>query len=90
MKTTQCLCLYKELKDDLHDIQFRAAIALGRIGDQRALPVLKKMEADADYGPLARDLTAILQITRMSVEDSVQTAKSGEIEFVYQPGDEDL
>lgn len=77
--------LYKELKEDLNDIQFRAAIALGRIGDPRALPVLRKMEADEDYGPLARDLAAILQITRMSVNDSSSTQKSEQIEFIYKP-----
>jgi len=79
--------LYKELKEDLKDIQFRAAIALGRIGDPHALPVLRKMEEDADYGTLARDLAAILQINRMSVVDDSSTIRSGEeMDFIYKPG----
>ncbi len=78
--------LYVELKEELSDIQFRAAIALGRIGDPRALPVLRKMQEDENYGTLARDLVAILQINRMSVNDTSMIQSIPELNLIYKPG----
>lgn len=37
-------------------IRQQAAIALGKLGDGRALPVLKDIQSDADLGPLAKGL----------------------------------
>jgi len=64
--------LYNQLKQEMSDMQYRAAIALGRIGDPTALPILEKMVNNEDYGKLARDLTTLLQINRMSVNTPKQ------------------
>lgn len=37
-------------------IRKQAAIALGKLGDSRAMPILKEIENDVDFGPLAKSL----------------------------------
>ncbi len=62
--------LFDALKKDQEDIQFRAALALGRLGEKGALPVLAKMEKNEAYGLQARDLISLLQIERMAPDKS--------------------
>lgn len=61
--------LYDQMAKETADVQYRAAVALGRIGDKKALPVLQKMQNDEDYGDLAADLITVLQADRMPVEE---------------------
>ena len=42
--------LYEKMRKEQPEIQYRAAIVLGRIGDKKAMPVLEKMKDDEDYG----------------------------------------
>lgn len=82
--------LYTELKKDLNDIQYKAAIALGRIGDPAALPVLEKMIDNEDYGKLARDLAALLQINRMSVEKPGTSDREAKTDALFKGNKIDL
>jgi len=61
--------LYQQLENDHEDIQIQAAIALGRIGDKKALPVLEKMRDNEDYGGLARDLIAVISTGKEPIDD---------------------
>jgi hypothetical protein len=76
--------LHNELKKEMGNMQARAAIALGRIGDPAALPFLEKMVENEDYGKLARDLAALLQINRMPVEGPKQVVEEAEIQSAYE------
>ena len=83
--------LYKQMKKESADIQYRAAIALGRSGDKRALPVLQKMQTDEDYGDLARDLMAVLQTDRMPVKEGQEKQKFEEdFNITYETEDNNL
>jgi len=76
--------LHDQLNKQMSDMQYRAAIALGRIGDPAALPVLEKMFGNEDYGKLARDLAALLQINRMSVETPAQADDEKDIDILFK------
>lgn len=76
--------LIEQMGKEQKEVQYRAAIALGRIGDKKALPVLHKMQGDEDFGDIARDLISILQIERMSVEEKkIQPSKGDEVRLFY-------
>jgi hypothetical protein len=53
--------LRKGLKSDNSDIRNRAALSLGRLGDEKALPVLKQLRDDEDFGSIATDLIPKLE-----------------------------
>jgi hypothetical protein len=64
--------LYKQLRKEEKEIQYRAAIALGKIGDKKALPVLDKMKDDEDYGKVATDLIVALSTERIPIDDEAR------------------
>lgn len=53
--------LVNQLNSDNEEIRYRAALALGKLGDERAVPTLKQITGHIDYGPMAANLMAILQ-----------------------------
>jgi len=53
--------LLENLKSDLPDIRNRAALALGRLGNISALPILKNLQNDNDLGSIASELTTLLE-----------------------------
>jgi hypothetical protein len=64
--------LYNQLGKEDKDIQFRSAIALGKIGDKKALPVLEKMKNDKDYASLADELIVALKTDRLPIDDEAR------------------
>lgn len=52
--------LYNLLNSEMNEIRNRSALALGKLGDPRAVPVLKNLTNDEDYGLLAANLIAVL------------------------------
>jgi len=79
--------LYQQLKSDRAELQYRSAIALGKIGDKKALPVLEKMRENEDYGDLALDLIAVLSTEKIHIDDearNVNDQKKRDIVFDKQ------
>jgi len=64
--------LYEQMRDNQEEIQFKAAIALGRIGDRKALPVLEKMKDNENYGSLAQDLIAAISTEKIPFDDEAK------------------
>ncbi len=54
--------LRDKLTHALPEVRRQAGLALGRLGDAAALPVLQEMSRDADYGELAADLIQSLEV----------------------------
>jgi hypothetical protein len=76
--------LYQQLNKEQKEIQFRSAIALGRIGDKKALPVLEKMKNDEDYGNLAKDLIEVLTTEKIPADDeSIKTDDQKKLDLVF-------
>ncbi len=50
--------LLTKLESDDQDVQREAALSLGKIGDERSIPVLKELADDPQVGPLAQALVA--------------------------------
>ncbi len=76
--------LYEKMTNEQNDIRYRAAIALGRLGDKKALPLLQTMQNDEDYGNLARDLTTVLKTERVSPEEEKKKSKETELNLIYE------
>jgi GWxTD domain-containing protein len=75
--------LYEKLNSENEEIKYRSAISLGRLGDVKALPVLEGMKGHEDYGPLASNLTSILQNISQDVSsDSLRE----ELQIAYDAG----
>jgi len=72
--------LLEKLQSDLVDVCNRAAISLGRLGDKRALSVLKELESDQDLGGIASALIPILE--REQGKDKVDTLEQ-DLRVVY-------
>jgi hypothetical protein len=76
--------LYRQLGKEEKDIQYPSAIALGKIGDKRALPVLEKMKNDEDYGTVAKKLIVALTIDRIPIDDEVRRAdEKKKLDLIY-------
>ena len=66
--------LRQQMKKDQKDVQYRSAIALGRIGDKKALPVLEKMKNDENYGDIAKDLIDVLTTEKIPLDEEAKPA----------------
>ncbi len=75
--------LYTMLNSEYDEIKYRSAISLGRLGDDKALPVLEGLKSHEDYGPLAANLSSILQNSRQNV---AQDSSYEEMRMVYEKG----
>ena len=76
--------LYQQLNKEQIEVQYRSAIALGRIGDKKAIPVLEKMKNDEDYGHQAQNLIAVLTTETIPVdEESIKTDDQNKLDIVY-------
>jgi hypothetical protein len=88
--------LREQMKKDQKDVQYRSAIALGRIGDKKALPVLEKMKNDEDYGDMAKDLIDVLTTEKIPLDEEAKPADdSKKLNIIFdkdqiQPGEEEL
>lgn len=88
--------LHQEMRKEQKDVQYRAAIALGRIGDKKALPVLEKMKNDEDYGNLAIDLIAVLTIEKIPIDQEAKRINDQKkLDLIYdkdqvQPEEDEL
>jgi len=77
--------LYQKMRKEQKEVQYRAAIALGRIGDKKALPVLEKMKSDEDYGNLASDLIAVLSTERIPIDEAVEMDNTQKkLDIIYE------
>jgi len=63
--------LLKALNSENSDIQIRAALALGRLNERSALPILKQLAHDEDFGIMAKNL-----IIYLSYSDTLQPQPS--------------
>jgi hypothetical protein len=76
--------LYEQMSKEEKDIQYRAAIVLGKNGDKRALPVLEKMKNDEDYGKTASDLIVALSTERIQIDDAKKIDDKTKMDLVYR------
>jgi hypothetical protein len=83
-EATYRIFLYDKMINEQNDIRYRAAIALGRLGDKKALPLLQTMQSNEDYGNLARELTTVLQTEKMSPEEVKKKSKENELDLIYE------
>lgn len=88
--------LYQQVDNGQEKIQFKAAIALGRIGDKKALPVLEKMKDNEDYGSLAQNLIATISTDKIIIDDGAKRANDQKkLDMIYdkdkvKPGEDQL
>jgi GWxTD domain-containing protein len=76
--------LYQQMRKEQKEYQYRSAIALGKIGDKKALPVLEKMKNDEDYGNMAIELIAVLSTERIPIDDeSRRVIDKKKMDLVY-------
>lgn len=75
--------LYENLESDIDEVKYRSAISLGRLGDKRALPVLEGLRSHEDFGPLAANLSSILQSVPYEV---AQDSSRQDLRMVYEKG----
>ena len=72
------LKLLRDHLDSEDAIREQAALALGKLGDKQALPVLKELADDADLGPLVKPLIENLESGAASLPDiTADTTRSG-------------
>jgi len=65
--------LKESLKSNNSDVRNRAALALGRLNDKSALPILENLTSDEDLGIMAKDVIAYLgniDTTQQEIEKS--------------------
>ena len=75
--------LYDKLESEIEEVKYRSAISLGRLGDSKALPVLEGLKGHEDYGPLAANLSSILQ---SMPQDAMQDSLDENLQMVYDKG----
>jgi hypothetical protein len=81
--------LYVQLRKEQKEYQFRTAIALGKIGDKKALPVLEKMKNDEDYGDMAMELIDALSTEKIPVDDEARKiTDKKKMDLVYEKDQE--
>ncbi len=68
--------LTRNIKSENQEIRNRAALALGRLGDKSALPILNKLSEDEDFGPLASNLVAVFERRELDKSESIKTDSS--------------
>ena len=66
--------LAERLSSENRDVQYRAAVALGKLGDKQALPVLRQIQEHIDLGGLASALVTFLE------SDSIVVTLDSEVE----------
>jgi len=77
--------LAEHLNSTIAEIRNRTALALGRLGDKRALPVLKDITKDKDFGAVASNLVASLEGKDMDISRRVETDTSQKtIQLMYE------
>jgi GWxTD domain-containing protein len=75
--------LHQHLNSEHSEVKYRSAIALGQLGDKKALPLLDEMSTNEDYGPLAANLASILRSTPQGVAPDTSREK---LRMVYERG----
>ena len=75
--------LYENMESEIDEVKYRSAISLGRLGDKRALPVLEGLRSHEDFGPLAANLSSILQ---SAPHEAAQDSSRHDFRMVYEKG----
>lgn len=70
-KTFYLPFLVEKLSDPNPEIKQQTALALGRLGDKRALPILKTMKTDKNFGELAQTLITKIEERQNQPESSL-------------------
>ena len=77
--------LYAQLRKEEKDIQFRAAMVLGKIGDEKAIPVLEKMKNDEEYKEVANELLIALKTDRIPIGDEAKKVEDEKkLDLIYE------
>jgi hypothetical protein len=76
--------LYTQLRKEQKDIQYQSAVVLGKMGDEKAIPVLEKMKNDEDYSEVASELLVALKTDRIPIDDEARKVEDKKkLDLIY-------